>query len=241
VFAFRVASCYYVCAQIWSSETEQRRSAALTQVVCNAETLFVTIVDKSRRTTYIMLSDQAVIYSFCLYVLYVLLPLIPAVLIFKFFPDTKVTVSGPLQNLTLNATGAFAAYVVTTSLGFFLVRGVQAQIAFTRVYPVQGVIDLADNQIIHSSQFYVRNTTDVAGADGRYKSQELYFVDLLDQPVDKATLWLDYWELPAASGIGLPPQLGAPQAIQLAVAGRQTSLQHFRLEHHGGVVVATAR
>src|SRR5204863_7131339 len=98
-----------------------------------------------------MAYDPAVIYSFCLYVLYVLLPLIPAILIFRLFPETKVTVSGPLQNLTVNATGAFAAYVVTVALGFFLVSNVEAQIGYSRHYPVEGVIvDLGQNQVIDS-------------------------------------------------------------------------------------------
>ena len=30
--------------------------------------------------------DLAVVYSFCLYILYVLLPVIPALIIFKLFP-----------------------------------------------------------------------------------------------------------------------------------------------------------
>ena len=83
--------------------------------------------------------DLAVVYSLCLYVLYVLLPLIPAILIFRLFPETKVAVAGPLQNLTLNATGAFAAYVVTVALGFVLVQSVEAQIISTRRYAVEGI------------------------------------------------------------------------------------------------------
>jgi hypothetical protein len=47
-----------------------------------------------------------------LQVLWVLLPLIPAVLIYRLFPDTKVGVSGPLANLTVRASGAFAGYLV---------------------------------------------------------------------------------------------------------------------------------
>lgn len=64
----------------------------------------------------------AIILSFILYVLYVLLPMIPAIVIYRMFPDTKVGIKGPLRSLTINATGAFAAYVITVFLGYFLVQ-----------------------------------------------------------------------------------------------------------------------
>ena len=71
----------------------------------------------------------AVLLSCLLYALYVLLPMIPAIVIYRLFPDTRVALSGPLANLTLKSTGAFAAYVVTVILGFFLVRNTHAIIA----------------------------------------------------------------------------------------------------------------
>ena len=97
-------------------------------------------------------------FSFLLYVLYVLLPVVPAILIYKLFPDTKVTVSGPLQGLSLNTSGAFAAYVATVLLGFFLIRNIESQIKWTRLYPVQGVLDLSANQEVTSDQLYSRQT-----------------------------------------------------------------------------------
>lgn len=63
----------------------------------------------------------AVALSLLLYVFYVLLPVGPAVIIYRLFPETTVALHGPFQNFTLNATGAFAAYVVTAGLGYFLV------------------------------------------------------------------------------------------------------------------------
>ena len=71
----------------------------------------------------------AVLLSFGLYILYVTLPMIPAVLIYRLFPDTKVAVSGPLANLTMKASGAFAGYVIVVALGFFLVKNTHAIIA----------------------------------------------------------------------------------------------------------------
>lgn len=46
---------------------------------------------------------------------WVLLPLIPAVLIYWLFPKATVAVSGPLANLTVKASGAFAAYLIVFS------------------------------------------------------------------------------------------------------------------------------
>jgi len=45
-------------------------------------------------------------------ILLVLLPLLPAVLIFLIFPKTEMVAQGPLQGLTIRAGGAFGAYLV---------------------------------------------------------------------------------------------------------------------------------
>jgi hypothetical protein len=47
-----------------------------------------------------------------LLLVWVLLPLLPAILIYWLFPDTKVTASGPLAELTVAASGAFAAFLI---------------------------------------------------------------------------------------------------------------------------------
>jgi hypothetical protein len=47
-----------------------------------------------------------------LYAVWVLVPLVPAVLIYKLFPSTTLTVSGPFAGLTVNASGAFAGYLI---------------------------------------------------------------------------------------------------------------------------------
>lgn len=71
----------------------------------------------------------AVILSFALYVLYVLLPMIPSIVIYRMFPDTKISATGILANLNFKTTGAFAAYVITVFLGFFLVNNTHHLIA----------------------------------------------------------------------------------------------------------------
>ncbi len=71
----------------------------------------------------------AVLFSFILYILYVLLPMIPATVIYRMFPDTKVSATGVLSNLNFKTTGAFAAYVITVVLGYFLVQNTHHLIA----------------------------------------------------------------------------------------------------------------
>lgn len=86
----------------------------------------------------------AVVLSFALYILYVLLPMIPSIVIYRMFPDTKVSATGVLANLNFKTTGAFAAYVVTVFLGFFLVQKTHHQIAqiSNPVWTLKAKVDL---------------------------------------------------------------------------------------------------
>lgn len=70
-----------------------------------------------------------VIFSFVLYILYVLLPMIPALVIYKLFPDTKITAEGTLSKWDVKTTGAFAGYIITVVLGYFLVQNTHQLIA----------------------------------------------------------------------------------------------------------------
>lgn len=47
-----------------------------------------------------------------IYILWVLLPLVPSILIYRIFPDTHLVAKGPFAALTLNASGAFAGYLL---------------------------------------------------------------------------------------------------------------------------------
>ena len=97
-----------------------------------------------------MLNDPnvtAVLLTFLYYLMNILVPLIPAVLIYKVFPDTKVAVSGPLQGLTVKATGAFAAYMITLLIGYAIVKNtpdlISGMVATT--WKVHATIKLYDN------------------------------------------------------------------------------------------------
>ncbi len=150
-----------------------------------------------------MISRDPVLYSLILYVLYVLLPLIPAVVTFWLFPEGTVAVEGPLQNLTVKATGAFAAYVVTVALGFFLVNKVETQIIQSRDYAFRGVIvDLGQNQYVRSDGFYSEYVT-AANSPG---TKDYNFVVVLDHPVvTPEPVLLQYWELSSGAGLGSVP------------------------------------
>jgi hypothetical protein len=89
-----------------------------------------------------------ILLSFALYALYVLLPIIPAVIIYKLFPKTTADVSGPLGGLTVKAGGAFAAYIVTVVLGSTLVSRIDDRIAAmsTPVWEVNAKLEFRDNQ-----------------------------------------------------------------------------------------------
>jgi hypothetical protein len=88
-----------------------------------------------------------ILLMFALYALYVLLPIVPTVVIYRLFPDTSVTVSGPLAKLTINASGAFAAYIVTVALGYNLVTKTDAMIAglSSPTWEVNMKVELKDN------------------------------------------------------------------------------------------------
>lgn len=54
--------------------------------------------------------QSLVILQFLLNASWVLLPLAPAILIYRIFPDTETGLRGPFGNLSIRASGAFAAY-----------------------------------------------------------------------------------------------------------------------------------
>jgi uncharacterized protein YrzB (UPF0473 family) len=59
---------------------------------------------------------SALLLSILVFVLYFFVPMFPTIVIYRMFPDTKVTASGVLSNLNFKTTGAFAAYVITLFL-----------------------------------------------------------------------------------------------------------------------------
>src|ERR1700730_17025060 len=54
----------------------------------------------------------AISLSAILFILWVIVPLVPAVLIYRLFPNNPLVVSGPLAGLTVKTGGAFGAYLL---------------------------------------------------------------------------------------------------------------------------------
>ena len=92
-----------------------------------------------------------ILLSFALFGLFVLVPIIPASLLYRWFPDTKVSAKGVLSKFTINSSGAFAAYLVTVLVGYFVVAPINEAIlglvkAPSAVWTVRGNLQLLDNQ-----------------------------------------------------------------------------------------------
>jgi hypothetical protein len=89
------------------------------------------------------------------HVLWIAAPLLPAILIYWLFPSTTVAVSGPLANLTVKATGAFAAYLILFAATYWIVdRAEQTIGAFQKPYwtiTAKVVLHDGDNPNLHSN------------------------------------------------------------------------------------------
>ena len=90
----------------------------------------------------------AVLLSYGLYVLYVLLPLIPAVIIYRMFPDTRVTAEGSVSNWKVKAGGAFGAYITVVLLGYVVVARTEEIIGGMSActWTIRGKVELRDNK-----------------------------------------------------------------------------------------------
>lgn len=92
-----------------------------------------------------------ILLSFVLYGLFVLIPIIPAALLYRWFPDTKVSAKGVLSKFNINSSGAFAAYLVTVLVGYFVIAPINEAILGqvktpSAVWTVRGNLQLQDKQ-----------------------------------------------------------------------------------------------
>jgi hypothetical protein len=78
--------------------------------------------------------------------IWVSLPLVPAILIYRYFPNTQVAASGPLAGLTVKAGGAFAAYLIVLLLIFPLVNTIRDVVgsAMRPFWEIRGKVTLVD-------------------------------------------------------------------------------------------------
>ena len=100
-----------------------------------------------------------VIFSFVLYIIYVLLPMVPAMVIYKIFPDTTITTSGTLSGWKVKTTGAFAGYIITVVLGYFLVQNTHHLIAQINnpYWEVSAKVELLNED---GTQYHIQRSND---------------------------------------------------------------------------------
>lgn len=72
------------------------------------------------------------IWQYVLNGTWVLMPLVPAILIYLIFPKTQLTMTGPFQGFSVRSTGAFAAYLIVLLATFPLLNRQNENI--TRMY-----------------------------------------------------------------------------------------------------------
>lgn len=79
--------------------------------------------------------DETIIFwQFAFIACWILLPLVPAVMIYLIFPNTQTNLGGPFSGLTLKSSGAFSAYFVVL-LASYPVWSSQAQDMRTLMRP----------------------------------------------------------------------------------------------------------
>jgi len=89
---------------------------------------------------------KAVFINMIPYVFVLVCPLIPATFIFKTFPESQVSISGPFSKFTMNATGAFAAYVVVFVIGLPVIKEFKGIVdsAQKPTWTISGTYELKD-------------------------------------------------------------------------------------------------
>jgi hypothetical protein len=68
--------------------------------------------------------NTSIALGLLVYAIAILLPMVPAIVVFRLFPETKVSASGKLSQISFKAGGAFGAYIVVAVLGYLMVQRV---------------------------------------------------------------------------------------------------------------------
>jgi hypothetical protein len=82
------------------------------------------------------------------HIIWVLVPLAPALLIYWLFPNAPLVVNGPLAGLTIRTGGAFGAYLVVLLLTYGQLRVTDQSIASleSQFWTVEGTVQLVDSK-----------------------------------------------------------------------------------------------
>lgn len=106
--------------------------------------------------------QQLIVLLVGLYILWICGPLVPSILIYKVFPNSKVALQGPFSGLTINATGAFAAYMVVFVLAYpftsFVHNAVGSQLKPMWTVKVSVIATDDQGQAIEYDNFYKNMT-----------------------------------------------------------------------------------
>ena len=87
---------------------------------------------------------ERILSLMALYLLWVLVPMIPAIVIYSRFPNTAVAASGVLANLTVKAGGAFAAYLIIFVVAKPLIDQIEVVLDEEQVWTILGHIKFVD-------------------------------------------------------------------------------------------------
>lgn len=81
-----------------------------------------------------------------LLIIWVGLPLVPAIMIYRYFPETQVFASGPLAGLKIKTSGAFAAYLIVFLCILLLVNTTKDVIGsgMRPFWEIRGTVKLVD-------------------------------------------------------------------------------------------------
>jgi hypothetical protein len=101
-----------------------------------------------------MAQDQFLIFAqeFLILIIIIALPLLPSIALYRVALDAKLGVTGPLAGLTINATGAFAAYVLVLAVCFMIAGPILSGLEKSRtaemdrysVWDAHGSVELTD-------------------------------------------------------------------------------------------------
>jgi hypothetical protein len=176
-----------------------------------------------------------VLDSIAVWILWALLPLIPAVRIFREFPDAKAFISGPLQGISVRGSGAFAAYIAVCLLGVLPCLFVQKQISASRNYHFEGLIDLGAEQAQSLDSDELFSLSETKGGGVHPGIPGLRFVVLLNTPTESRQIGLKYYSGTDASNLGPLPtpeqyKERKPVTFDMKIAGATLQAQRFRLK-----------
>jgi hypothetical protein len=98
--------------------------------------------------TQIPIGIAAILALVGAHIIWVLVPLAPALLIYWLFPNAPLVVNGPLAGLTIRTGGAFGAYLVVLLLTYGQLRVTDQSIASleSQFWTVEGTVQLVDSK-----------------------------------------------------------------------------------------------